>query len=182
MKEANERWCLVAAVLAAMQLLVVTSAYAQEKVQFQTAEKVFRMDGGETTYAFGVNEQGELQTVYWGGRLNPQDRLQTPHRGPEVASFDRPLNTTQEEYAGWGAGLYVEPALKVTFENGNRDLELRYVSHVIADNEIKVTLKDVSEDVFVELRYFIDGATGILGRSATILNRTKAPIVIEQAN
>ena len=181
MKEANERWCLVAAVLAAMQLLVVTSAYAQEKVQFQTAEKVFRMDGGETTYAFGVNEQGELQTVYWGGRLNPQDRLQTPHRGPEVASFDRPLNTTQEEYAGWGAGLYVEPALKVTFENGNRDLELRYVSHVIADNEIKVTLKDVSEDVFVELRYFIDGATGILGRSATILNRTKAPIVIEQA-
>ena len=65
MKEANERWCLVAAVLAAMQLLVVTSANAQEKVQFQTAEKVFRMDGGETTYAFGVNEQGELQTVYW---------------------------------------------------------------------------------------------------------------------
>jgi len=162
MKATNGRWRLVS-LLAVVLQFSGRSVMAQVKVQFQSAEKVFRMDGGETTYAFGVNEQGELQTVYWGGRLSPQDRLHAPQQGHEIASFDRPLNTTQEEYAGWGAGLYVEPALKVTFENGNRDLELRYVSHVIADDEIRVTLKDVSEDVFVELRYLIDGATGILG-------------------
>ena len=181
MRKTNGQWWRVAALLAAVQSLAGTSAPAQEKVQFQAAEKVFRMDGGETTYAFGVNEKGELQTVYWGGRLSPQDRFQAPHRGRGVESFDGPVNTTQEEYAGWGSGLYLEPALKVSFGNGNRDLELRYVSHVITGDGIKVTLKDVSEEVYVELHYVIDGATGIIGRSATILNRTKAAIVVDQA-
>ena len=31
------------------------------------SQPVFRLDGGNTTYAFGVNERGELQQVYWGG-------------------------------------------------------------------------------------------------------------------
>src|ERR1700722_6749826 len=181
MKETNGQGRLLAALLAVVLPLIGTSVRAQEKVQFQAAEKVFRMDGGETTYAFGVNEKGELQTVYWGGRLSTQDRLQAPHSGREVAAFDGPVNTTQEEYVGWGAGLYVEPALKVRFGNGNRGLELRYVSHVIAGDGIKVTLKDVSEEVYVELHYVIDGATGIIGRSATIMNRTKAPIMVDQA-
>jgi alpha-galactosidase len=181
MMETNWRWSLVMTLLATVLPLSGRNAMAQKNVQFQAAEKVFRLDGGETTYAFGVNEEGELQTVYWGGRLNPQDQLQAPRRGGEIASFDRPLNTTQEEYAGWGGGLYVEPALKVSFENGNRDLELRYVSHVIDADGIKVTLKDISEEIYVELHYVIDGATGILSRSATILNRTKAPIMVDQA-
>jgi hypothetical protein len=30
--------------------------------------------------------------------------------------------------SGWGGGIYVEPALKVTFSDGNRDLVLHYVS------------------------------------------------------
>src|SRR5579871_3003190 len=181
MKRTNGQWRLVALLLTVALQLPGKSALTQDKVRFQAAEKVFRIDGGETTYAFGVNDQGELQTVYWGGRLSPQDRLPAPLQGREIASFDRPLNTTQEEYAGWGAGLYVEPALKVSFDNGNRDLELRYVSHVMTADGINVTLKDVSEDVYVELHYVIDEATGILGRSATILNRTKAPIMVDQA-
>ena len=74
MKETVGR-CVLTALLVAVFPLVGISARAQERVQFQAAEKVFRMDGGETTYAFGVNEAGELQTVYWGARLSPQDRL-----------------------------------------------------------------------------------------------------------
>ena len=30
------------------------------------SQPVFRLDGGNTTYAFGVNERGELQQIYWG--------------------------------------------------------------------------------------------------------------------
>src|SRR6185369_311136 len=36
-------------------------------------------------------------------------------------------------------------------------------------------------EVFVELHYSVDAATGVLGRSAVIVNRTKAPLTIEQA-
>ena len=42
-------------------------------------------------------------------------------------------------------------------------------------------LKDILRDVFVVLKYQIDPATGILGRSASIENRTKDPLTIMQA-
>lgn len=177
MKQKRCGWAAVAGLL----LVQGTTVRGQEPVRFDAAVKVFRLDGGETTYALGVNEKGELQTVYWGGKLPGTERLPAPHSGPEAASFDGSVNTTQQEYAGWGAGLYVEPALKVSFANGNRDLELRYASNRIEADGLKVVLKDISEEVYVELHYSVDAATGIVGRSATVVNRTKEPMTIAQA-
>ena len=93
----------------------------------QTTAQVFRLDGGNTTYAFGVNERGELQPLYWGGRIGAHDSFLPAHSFPELASFDSPYTTTPQEYAGWGAGLFTEPALKITFADGNRDLVLHFV-------------------------------------------------------
>src|SRR6516165_6026603 len=69
--------------------------------------KDFRLSGGNVTYAFGVNACGELQQVYWGGRLADTDKLPPAHRNREMASFDTPYTTTPQEYAGWGQGLMV---------------------------------------------------------------------------
>ncbi|HEY0795705.1 MAG TPA: alpha-galactosidase, partial [Acidisarcina sp.] len=77
--------------------------------------------------------------------------------------------------------LYVEPALKITFPDGNRDLVLHYVSHKIDGATLTIQMTDILRDVRVELRYKIDAATGMLGRSATIENATQQPLVIEQA-
>src|ERR1700683_3518074 len=78
------------------------------------SQPVFRLDGGNTTYAFGVNERGELQQLYWGGRIAAADAIAAPHSDREWASFDSSYNDTPQEYPGWGAGLFQEPALKVT--------------------------------------------------------------------
>jgi len=43
------------------------------------SSQMFRFDGGDTTYAFGVNERGELQPIYWGGRLGSHDVMVAPH-------------------------------------------------------------------------------------------------------
>ncbi len=145
----------------------------------QTPE-IYRLDGGGTTYAFGVNERGELQPLYWGGRLGPHDQIPSAHSFPEWASFDSPHTTTPEEYAGWGGGLYTEPALKVTFEDGNRDLVLHFVKATPNGGRLEVLLKDVSREIFVTLRYSIDADTGILSRSASIENREKQPVILEQ--
>jgi alpha-galactosidase len=149
-------------------------------IQFDAQSKVFRLDGGSVSYLFGVNEQGALQPMYWGARLGASDAVPPPHANEGNASFDLPIGTTPQEYAGWGAGLYVEPALKVTFADGNRDLVLRYASHQIDANVLTVTLKDIQREVFVVIRYEMDAETGILGRSAVIENRTKEPLVVEQ--
>jgi alpha-galactosidase len=159
-------------------------AHAQptgSSIRFDDSSKTFRIDGGDVSYVFGINNRNELQSVYWGARLGAPDSFPQPHASPEVASFDLSTSTTPQEFSGWGAGLFVEPALKITFPDGNRDLVLHYASHHIDGDVLTVRLKDIERDVFVELRYEMDPATGVLGRSATIENQTKAPLIIEQA-
>src|SRR5579863_5653245 len=169
--------------LSALCLLpMITSAAAQSAhVAYDAGAKVFRLDGGGASYIFGVNPRGELQQVYWGGRLAESDTIPQPQPLPEWASFDLSYSNTPQEYAGWGAGLFVEPALKVTFADGNRDLVLHYDSHTTRADGIDVVLKDISRKVYVTLHYSIDAASGILARSATIENREPQPITIEQA-
>jgi len=46
---------------------------------------------------------------------------------------------------------------------------------------LDVLLKDISREIYVTLRYSIDPESGILARSASIENKEKQPITIEQA-
>ena len=166
----------IAVVLAASVLSAQTSGG-----HYDGATKVFRLDGGNVTYSFGVNPQGELQPLYWGGRVGEGDPIPAAVPMREWASFDSSHTTTPEEYAGWGGGLFVEPSLKVTFADGNRDLELHYDSHTEKADGFDVVLKDVSRKIFVTLHYAIDAQTGILARSATTENRSSEPVTVEQA-
>jgi alpha-galactosidase len=166
-----------AAVLAAASFAGV----AQSSASFDSTTKVFRLDGGNVSYVFGVNQRGELQQMYWGGRIAAEDHFGPAMTQREWASFDTSYTNTPQEYAGWGGGLFVEPALKVTFADGVRDLVLHYDSHQLTAQGVDVVLKDISRSIFVTLRYRIDSTTGILARSATIENREPQPITIEQA-
>jgi alpha-galactosidase len=119
--------------------------------------------------------------MYWGGRLADSDSLPAATPKREWAAFDSSYSNTPQEYAGWGAGLFVEPALKVTFADGNRDLVLHYDRYTAKENGFDVVLKDISRQIYVTLHYAMDPQTGILARSATIENRETAPVTIEQA-
>ena len=77
-------------------------------------------------------------------------------------------SNTPRDFVGWGGALYVEPDLKITYPDGNRDLVLQYVSHTIEGQRLRIVMKDISREVFVTLDYEMDPATGILSRSAEI--------------
>ncbi len=185
------RFCAVTLAALAPLLALSPTLFAQTPAAPPAApgtrtsyQPVFRLDGAASTYAFGVNERGELQQIYWGGRVSPTDPIPTPKSSPEHASFDNSYNNTPQEYAGWGAGLFQEPALKVTFSDGNRDLVLHYASSTKPDEltgVMDVVLKDIQRDVRVVLHYWMDPETGIVGRWATIENHEQKPIVLEQA-
>jgi len=170
--------------LTAFLALLVSSAVACAQpalVSFDSATKVFRLDGGGSSYVFGVNERGELQQLYWGGRLGATDSIPAAKAMREWASFDSSYTNTPQEYAGWGAGLFMEPALKVTFADGNRDLVLHYQSHAATASGFDVVLKDISRPIFVTLHYAMDPGSGILARWATIENRGTDAVTVEQA-
>src|ERR1700679_3521082 len=104
---------------------VVTSgaeAQTSSSIHFDAQTKIFRIDAAGITYAFGVNAQDQLQSIYWGSQIGKEDLTLPPTAKAAVASFDGSVTTTPFEYAGWGGGLYVEPALKISFPDGNRDL------------------------------------------------------------
>jgi alpha-galactosidase len=174
---------LIQAAIIASVTLPAARLLAQEPsdIHFDESSRVFRIDAGGVTYAFGINNRNELQPVYWGGQLSSQDKFPKTSAKPEAASFDSTATTTPNEYAGWGAGIFTEPALKVTYPDGNRDLVLHYVSHNIKADELTITLKDIERNLFVDLHYIVDHETGIVGRSAVILNKTQTPVTIEQA-
>lgn len=157
------------------------SAQGNDTIRFDATTKVFRLQAAGTTYAFGINDRQQLQPLYWGSAIAATDALPAARVNSGVASMDPPVSTTQQEYASWGGGLYVEPALKISFPDGNRDLVLQYVSHKIQGSQLSVLLKDISREIFVELHYSIDHLTGIIGRSASIENRTTTSVMIEQA-
>lgn len=151
-------------------------------VTYDAATRIFRAEGGGVSYIFGINESGQLQTLYWGSRLADHDSFPSAHAVSGSSSFEPSVDVTPEEYLGWGAGAYVEPDLKITFPDGNRDLVLRYVSHRIEGNRLSIILKDIERDVFVTLRYEIDAKTGVLARWADVENKTSAPLTVEQAS
>nr|WP_246153765.1 alpha-galactosidase [Terriglobus albidus] len=150
------------------------------RAQSNPSQRVFRLDGGDVTYVAGVNDAGQLQTMYWGERLPAAQEFAPPKPGQGSSSFDMSSNTTPQEFTGWGGGLYVEPDLKVTFPDGNRDLVLKYQSHRVVADGFDVVMKDISREVYVTVQYRIDRETGIVRRSAEVSNRTGAPFLIEQ--
>ena len=168
--------------VAVVLILLVGSCFASaQTASFDAAGKVFRLDGGGVSYVFGVNARGELQQMYWGGRLGAKDSFAQARPMREWASFDSSYTNTPQEYAGWGAGLFNEPALKVSFADGNRDLVLHYESYREVANGFDVVLKDIARPVYVTLHYAIDAESGVLARSATIENRGTEAITVEQA-
>jgi alpha-galactosidase len=155
---------------------------AATAIHYDAAHKVFRIDAGQTTYAIGIDADGMLQTLYWGAQLAANDPLGPARVSPGHSSFDSPGSTSPQEYAGWGGRITVEPDLKAHFADGNRDLVLRYASHRIDGNTLEVELRDIRLDVTVRLRYIVDAATGIIGRSAHIENHTAQVMTIDQAS
>ncbi|HEX4028946.1 MAG TPA: alpha-galactosidase [Terracidiphilus sp.] len=166
---------------AALALAAGTAGAQPSTTSYDQGTKVFRLDGGNVSYVFGVNPRGELQQLYWGGRLGATDSFPAATPMPEWASFDDSYTNTPQEYAGWGAGLFVEPALKITFADGNRDLVLHYVSHQTTEQGLDVELKDIERPIYVTLHYAMDPETGVLARSATIENRGTEAVTVEQA-
>src|SRR5262249_24790365 len=168
---------------ASVLFLAANSASAQTSapIHFVERSKIFVLDAGNATYVFGVNEQNMLQHIYWGGQVARDEDFASARSFREWASFDLGTTTTPQEYPGWGAGLYVEPSLKVTFPDGNRDLVLSYLAHRIDGETVTVTLKDIERDLLVQLRYTVYPKTGLIRREAVVENRTGKPVVVENA-
>ncbi len=160
-------------------VLAVAVRAATPAIEYSDAARLWILRTNFDTYAFGVNARGELQNVYWGDRLWRSADLKTPDPGREVSSFDPAQSYINEEYPGWGGTRYLEPSLKLSRADGNRDLVLHYDSYTIDGNTLSVVLKDIKDALFITLRYTVYPEQGIIARSAVFQNKSAQPVTLE---
>ncbi|MGA3206153.1 MAG: alpha-galactosidase, partial [Bryobacteraceae bacterium] len=91
----------------AIVLLMVCSA--EGSVRFVPESKTFLIETAHSSYVFGVNENGALQNIYWGGKVSRAADFSAAHTVNNHASFDSREGMSPEEYPGWGGMQYAEP-------------------------------------------------------------------------
>ena len=168
------------AALFLLPLLAATFLWGQA-IQYSEDRKVWLLTTRQSSYALGVAADGALRHLYWGAPLWRMDDLPAPAARRDISSFDPRQMIENEEFPGWGGPRYYEPALKITRENGDRDLVLKYASHHIQGNDLDITLKDIRDDIQVTLHYTVYPEHGILRRNASIRNGTPDPLTVESA-
>ena len=112
-------------------------------ILFDEKTKVFYLHSKACTYAFGINELGIPEHVYFGGKTEeelkmggfPKEGRCHPIRrkpGPGLG-YDLCL-VPQELHTPYGGDFY-EPSLVVEYANGNRRSDFRYCGHDIFDEK-----------------------------------------------
>ncbi len=153
---------------------------AQTAVRAHPERQQWTIDAGKMTYAMGVNEQGTLQSLYYGPRLGANAVLPVAHSVPERASQGPPSETTPQEYPAWGAGNFTETALKVDSPNGDRTLILKYDSAIVKADTLEIVLKDAAQPLKVHL-YYQAFPEGVIARWSRIENAGTGVFALEDA-
>ena len=164
------------------------------------SKKMFYLESKEITYAFYINQIGFPEHLYFGRRVG-RDALNyayaggaTSHRAyiPEV---NISYNDLPAEAPVYGNGDFREPMLGICDTKGDRLLQLVYESHEILSvkpaipgmpslrggETLKLTLKDMSRELRVNLYYTVYEDAAAIVRRAEIVNGGDAPISLTRA-
>ncbi|OGV62778.1 MAG: hypothetical protein A3K19_07580 [Lentisphaerae bacterium RIFOXYB12_FULL_65_16] len=145
------------------------------QIDYIAEKKLFVLATPNSTYAMAINGQGALGHVYWGKRVSRAADLFEPPPGFGGVS--------QQEYPGWGEYFFDEPALKIAFHDGTRDVRLRYASHDTVSHresrELRILLKDSFYPLSVTLVYRLHPDCDVIDRHAVVTNEGADPMTIE---
>lgn len=133
-----------------------------------------------TAYALGFNQAGLLTHCYWGARLPYPEDYPAPAASIGWASFNGPAHLTNEEYPGYNGASYIDPCLKVTFDDGVRDIILRLESVELEGEELAIHLHDTHYPLRVTLHYRVHVDIDLIERWATLSNLGETPITLER--
>lgn len=135
-----------------------------------------------TAYAIGLNQAGLLTHRYWGVRLPFVTDYPVP-LDPVYWGADGASHFTPEEFPGYGGAKYIDPALKITFADGVRDVVLEFVDATtsnLSKPELNIHLKDVHYPLYLTLHYRVHEEYDLIERWVTLENRSEQDITVER--
>ncbi|GFR34861.1 alpha-galactosidase [Thermobrachium celere] len=98
----------------------------------------------------------------------------------EVSSNDSIYDVAKEEFSYHGRLRYKETCLKVEFEDGTRDLVLKFKNIILKDNQVEVYLQDDFYKLEVVLRFIIFEDEDIIARNVEVKNIGEDRVDIEK--
>lgn len=137
-----------------------------------------------SAYAIGLNDAGLLANCYWRERLpNLTDYPAAPN-GVLRASFDMPQRHVPEEFPGYSALRYTDPAFMLTFADGVRDFVPKFVCANVKEGkypELVLCMRDEHYPLQISLHYRVYEQYDLIGRWATFDNIGDSAIQLERA-
>lgn len=143
------------------------------------SKKIFNIQSKNTSYVFGVDNEGLLRHLYWGKKIEDTKEFDMPIL-VEVSTNDPVYEITKEEYPVYGSLRYKEHCLKATFADRSRELVYKYDCYEITDNELVIKLKDAYYEFNINLHYKVYDEYDLIERYVSIKNNSKDIIEIEK--
>ena len=163
----------------------------------------FYLNTETSTYIMQVNDQGHLEHIYYGAKIdrvkNIDDiKLKYEFELGSSTSYSKETKAYQLNHKLWevstfGKGDYREPTLHVELPDGSRTVDFKYVSHEIIKNkklsglpEVKkaetlaITLKDELAKISLILNYSLFEKEDIIVRSMELINENPEAIVLDK--
>ncbi|WP_313637117.1 alpha-galactosidase [Paenibacillus sp.] len=157
-------------------------------IQVNEEHQLFLLTTKNMCYGIGVDNKGQLLHTHWGEKVKIEDciHLLQPYYH---SHFDAEVDREREEYSPWGGLSFTDPALKVKFHDGVRDLKLQYKSyslHVSDDMSdegsiLEIHLQDAYYSLDVNLTYKVIAEFDLIERKASLTNKGTEPIQLEIA-
>ena len=177
-------------------------------IESDTGRGLFILNTSNTTYAFKLLENGQLEHLYYGPAIDitSSDGLCEHHAFPpgnssiyssECGSFSP--EDMRYEYSTPGKGDIREPMIEAVYADGSRTLDPVYDSYEVLsgkpelkampssygkDEEVDsliITLKDRNGTLRFELIYSVFGAADVICRRLKIVNKGDESVRIEKA-
>ena len=146
------------------------------KVTFDTIRRVFSFECAEMSYAIAVANDGRLVNLYWGSAVSNISDYEDI-RSQLIADINPYFGMmTRPEYRSGEAFDFGLPCLRATQADGAQTLRLRYVSHSVEGDTLRIVERDDFYPIEVELVYKTWGELPLIGRTVIIRNLGKEPM------
>jgi len=178
-------------------------------VESSTGKPLFFLRGKSSSYVLGVNDEGFLCHLHWGGPVAPsaamaaffeQACIAFSPGHPKVSGGLLGLDMLRLEYPTANTGDFRLPALDVRHADGTQGLRLFYAGHRIAAGKpalaslpatyvedaseaetLEVDLRDELGGIAVTLLYSVFAGRDVVARSARIRNTGGGPVTLLRA-
>ena len=150
-------------------------------ITFEEKRRVFLFNTDEMSYAIAIANDGRLINLHFGGAVGDVSDYDT-QRDLLVQDINPYFGmAARYEYRYSEAFDYGLPCIRATESDGAETLRLRYKSHSIEGDELRIIERDEHYPIEVELIYKTYGELPLISRSAIIRNLGDGQIKLNSA-